>query len=289
MKKSIYKITNLINNKSYIGQTKDIQKRFSQHKINYGSCGGQGLKSTSLINQAIQKYGVKNFNFEILEQDIENYNDREKFWIEYYNSKTPNGYNICDGGENPPIKKGEENGNSFHSKEEIREIKKLLKNTNLSFKEIAKKYNYNSHSTIGYINQGIIWYDENEVYPLRNTGCNKNLSSQKVQLIIHDLLNTNLTQQAIADKYNIGRHIVTAINNGESYKQINHTYPLRQLKKRKRQPLTPKEVENIIFDIKNTKNTFTDIANKYHVSVATISNINKGKAHKQKNFEYPIR
>ena len=259
MKKSIYKITNLINNKSYIGQTKDIQKRFSQHKINYGSCGGQGLKSTSLINQAIQKYGIENFNFEILEQDIENYNDREKFWIKYYNSKTPNGYNIC----------------SFHNKKEIEEIKELLKNTGLSFKEIAKKYHYNSHSTIGYINQGIIWYDEHETYPLRNTGCNKNLSSQKVQLIIHDLLNTNLTQQTIADKYNIGRHVVTAINNGESYKQINYTYPLRQLKKRKRQ--------------KNTKNTFTNIANKYHVSVATISNINKGKAHKQKNLEYPIR
>lgn len=47
----------------------------------------------SLINSAIKKYGKENFSFEILEY-AENYNEREKFWIKYYNSKVPNGYNI---------------------------------------------------------------------------------------------------------------------------------------------------------------------------------------------------
>lgn len=72
MLKSIYKITNKINNKIYIGQSVHPFERFSQHCYNKQT-------NTSLINRAIQKYGKENFNFEIIESDIENYNEREKY------------------------------------------------------------------------------------------------------------------------------------------------------------------------------------------------------------------
>ena len=78
MKKSIYKITNLINNKIYIGQSVSPYKRFAQHCINHGVKGGKN-SDTSLINLAIRKYGKENFSFEIMEEDIENYNEREKY------------------------------------------------------------------------------------------------------------------------------------------------------------------------------------------------------------------
>ena len=89
IKKDIYIIKNDINNKVYIGQSLNSENRFKSHcKPN---------KDNSLIDKAIQKYGKEHFYYEILESQIENYNEREKYWIEYYNSKKTNGYNILNG------------------------------------------------------------------------------------------------------------------------------------------------------------------------------------------------
>ena len=55
----IYKITNLINKKVYIGQALDIFHRWSKHS---------SAPTNSLIHQAIREYGIENFSFEIIEQ-----------------------------------------------------------------------------------------------------------------------------------------------------------------------------------------------------------------------------
>lgn len=288
MKKSIYKITNLINNKVYIGQSSDPNRRFLEHSINYGSKGGKDNKK-SLINFAIRKYGKENFILEILESNIENYNEREQYWISFFNSKTPNGYNISSGGDNPPYKIGTDNPNTSHTKEEIEEIKYLLEFTDIPIKDIAQMYHYANHSTIGFINEGKNWRDENRIYPIRVTNCSKNLPIDKVLCIITDLQETTLTQQDIADKYKIGRHIVTAINIGESYKQKELTYPIRPSKAYKKKKKNLEEIQCIIKDLQNSDLTLTDIAKKHYTSVASISNINQGKSYKQKDIEYPIK
>ena len=95
--KDIYIIKNRINTKVYIGQSVDAAQRFIKH------CKKSSIKNNSLIDYAIQKYGANNFWFEILEKQVENYNEREKYWIQYYNSLSPNGYNLMSGGEDPPI------------------------------------------------------------------------------------------------------------------------------------------------------------------------------------------
>ena len=97
MKKAgiIYKITNLINGKIYIGQTqRTLEKRISEHK----------RKNKFLICHAIKKYNWNNFKSEVIEEcdTIEKLNEREKFWIAYYDCKTPKGYNSTDGGEGVP-------------------------------------------------------------------------------------------------------------------------------------------------------------------------------------------
>ena len=56
-----------------------------------------------MIDKAIQKYGAHNFWYEILESQIEDYNEKEVYWIKKYNSVKPNGYNIQTGGEEPVI------------------------------------------------------------------------------------------------------------------------------------------------------------------------------------------
>ena len=91
----IYKITNIITQKSYIGQTKrTIQRRFNSHI----SEANRNLYDTYL-HRSIRKYGKENFIVELIEEcNRENISDREIFWIKELNTKSPNGYNLHDGG-----------------------------------------------------------------------------------------------------------------------------------------------------------------------------------------------
>ena len=85
----------------YVGQAINSAERFIAH------CKPSSIKNNnSIIDKAIQKYGANNFWFEIIESQIENYNEREKYWIKELNALSPNGYNIQLGGEDPPIHYG---------------------------------------------------------------------------------------------------------------------------------------------------------------------------------------
>ena len=88
----IYCITNIVNNKKYVGQSTHIHKRW------YDECYRAAHERTvndMPLYQAIAKYGKENFLFEVLEEcAIEQLNERETYWINYFNSYSPNGYNI---------------------------------------------------------------------------------------------------------------------------------------------------------------------------------------------------
>ena len=95
----IYKITNLVNKKTYIGSAKSILNRFSVHK--------RTLRRNKHFNKHLQssynKYGIDNFSFEILEiidcKNVNFINEREEFFIQKYKSNDNKfGYNnrvIC--------------------------------------------------------------------------------------------------------------------------------------------------------------------------------------------------
>ena len=88
----IYKITNIKNNKCYIGQSTDIINRFYQHK--------QTKKTNKHLFNSISKYGLNAFTFEIIELcETCDLNEREKYWIQFYHSTSPLGYNLTDGGD----------------------------------------------------------------------------------------------------------------------------------------------------------------------------------------------
>ena len=79
----IYKITNKINNKSYIGQSIHCGKRLDEH-----CCGNQ------FIDEVIQLEGIENFNFEILKQvEKHELNLWEDYYIDKFNTLFPKGYN----------------------------------------------------------------------------------------------------------------------------------------------------------------------------------------------------
>ena len=89
----IYMWTNNKNKKKYLGQCRvDIMTRYYAHVSGHGG--------SQLLKNAIDKYGIKNFTFEILHDGVldEFLDDYEKEAIREYNSIVPNGYNIESGG-----------------------------------------------------------------------------------------------------------------------------------------------------------------------------------------------
>ena len=91
MKGIIYKITNKVNGKSYIGQTRyTMEFRWRQH---------QHKKDNTYFHNAIHRYGVDNFKIEILEEcNVEDLNSREIFYIAKFNT-FKDGYNLTIGGD----------------------------------------------------------------------------------------------------------------------------------------------------------------------------------------------
>lgn len=90
--KWLYKISNTINDKLYIGITIDPDRRWKQHSTFNTNC--------QAIKNAMRKHGVENFNFELLCCGEDDYiEDLEIKAIHAYNSQSPDGYNITIGGE----------------------------------------------------------------------------------------------------------------------------------------------------------------------------------------------
>lgn len=158
----IYKIKNKINGKIYIGQSSNIEKRWDEHKraVHYQS---QHTYEYPLY-RAIRKYGIENFDFCVIEIcSIENLTIREQYWIDFYNSKVPNGYNQEDA---VAAKRGEKCNFAVLTDVQAKEIIRLLQNTNIPMSEIAEIYNV-SGSCIEDINKGRRRVQNNIDYPVR--------------------------------------------------------------------------------------------------------------------------
>ena len=128
----IYKITNIQNNKVYIGQTiRPIEQRFKRHL----SDALNNILDTHFA-RAIRKYGKENFTIEEIDtaQTQEELNQKEQYWIRYYNS-VKEGYNETDA-----ISKC--GGNTYQSKteEEMEVIKEKIRQTKIGAKNpMARK------------------------------------------------------------------------------------------------------------------------------------------------------
>ena len=94
----IYKITRIENGKSYIGQSNDIERRIKEHQY----------KTDIPIELAIKKYGIDAFTYEVIEECLlEELDEKEKYWINKFNTYKGFGYNCNEGGG---ANQGENNG-----------------------------------------------------------------------------------------------------------------------------------------------------------------------------------
>lgn len=217
-KRAVYIITNKKNNKSYIGQTKDPQRRFKEH---CRVC----KNSTSLISQAIQKYGKDNFEFKILGW-YEGYLKKEREMIALYKTLAPNGYNILEGEENPPFHKGEAHPLAKLSQKEVDAIQfDMMYNWDMRFKDFQRKYSL-TKDQFRHIREGSSWRREDLIYPLRPT--EKEINILRANQVIYLLKNTNLTQKEIGKIVGWSRSAVTMINIGKNHFREEETYPIRK-------------------------------------------------------------
>lgn len=170
----IYKIENSINNKVYIGQSTNIEKRFAQHKSPYE----QERFSDKPLYKAFSKYGIQNFNFEVLEEcDIEKLNEKECYWIKKYNSLCHEfGYNIRSGGE---CNAGEDHPNHKLTKEDVIDIRTRYANHERKKDVEALYYHKIGSSGFSKVWKGETWKGIlDEVYTSENKNFHKHNTGQ---------------------------------------------------------------------------------------------------------------
>lgn len=195
MRGFIYKITNKINGKSYIGQTiQDVKERFYQHCAT--KCSQAILNM--VIHKAINKYGKSNFTIEVIEEiESTNLNDRERYWIKYYDSYN-NGYNSTEGGQDG-IKlfknlDTESIVREYKSGKSLREIGRLFNVDKQTIKDLLVRNNINLRTTRTY-----------------------KLSQKDREDIIKDL-SLGLSRKEIISKWNISKSYLSQLING--YRRI---------------------------------------------------------------------
>lgn len=97
-KGGIYKITNINDDRIYIGRTTNFVTRWRMHARCGTGADPKGTQATTRLYEAMRRDGCENFTFEIIDVcNNEDHAEREKYWISYYKS-AEYGYNIQSGG-----------------------------------------------------------------------------------------------------------------------------------------------------------------------------------------------
>lgn len=183
----LYMATCISNGKSYIGQSRNPIKRILEH---IRTSMGNNTAKQKLIHKAIRKYGIHNFQWEIIQSEIpiEKINETEISAILLFNTKNPYGYNVTDGGEGlngttvseETRKKMSESRKKYITEEVRQEMKKRMINNTFN---LGNKQSEETKSKISKANLGKKRSDEFRKHlQLINTG--KTLSEDHRQKLL---------------------------------------------------------------------------------------------------------
>lgn len=192
-------------------------------KYNYTPGGELSFTTAKFEDEIIEE--VKN----LLEQrvDYETIKDRTGISISHI-SEINTGKRRRDRNRTYPINEMTR-GRKINS-EQLQEIICLLQNTDMTCAEIGQKYNV-SGTEIQKINYGSIQRQEGITYPIRTriiSHRKHTLTSEELSELCNDIINTNISFNQLANKYNISITTVYNINKGTSRKNDKYTYPLRK-------------------------------------------------------------
>lgn len=233
----IYMIKNKVNNKIYIGQSFNIKERWAKGHI-------KPLEMNNHINIHLQrswnKYGKENFEFIIIEECIiSELNKKEIFWIEFYDS-FKNGYNRTLGGEGSRGLKFSEESKKLLSKNSYFNILKYWKGKHLS-KETKQKLSISIKLTL------------------------KNMPEEKKQqMILNRKMNRKPFIMTDENKEKLRLANVGKIMSDETKEKIS-----------KAQKKLSNEQEIEIIDLLNQGIEGREIAKKYNICPASITNVKK--------------
>lgn len=218
----IYKWTNLINNKVYIGQSVNIMARKAEHiKL------AKNENYTTNIAKAIRKYGIENFNFEVIEECLYTELDtKEEYYINYYDSlNKEKGYNMLKVGE-IPSSIGSKNPMAKITEEIVLDIRNKIYNQKIDSLTVFNEYSHLiSFDTFRKIRDGITW---------KNVDCSmicdikvKRAGLPKAKLTKEDIIEIRLrskteTIEEIARDYSniVNKNSIKRVINYETWKNI---------------------------------------------------------------------
>lgn len=229
----IYAIKNKINNKFYIGISIDIKRRWLTHVRDFN----KQQHYNEYLQNAWHKYGGENFEFIILEQleNIDNHllNEKEKFWIENYNSYN-DGYNLTIGGDSEFFV-------SYETREKIRQ-------KNIERKEFGE-----------------------------NNPFSKLTNEQVLEIVKYYNDNKNISQEEIAQKYNVCRQTINNILSGKSWNKITGiVYVKKNIIK-----LNEEQILDILKCYDNKESSIIELSEKYNIKYGTVYSIVTGRRNKK--------
>lgn len=234
MKGIIYKITNKVNGKSYIGQTRyTLEFRWRQHLHK---------KDNTYFHNAIRKYGAENFSLEVLEEcPYFNLNEREIFYIAKYDSFN-SGYNLTIGGD------GNKRLLLDNSYDEIKE----LYLSGFSSNKIATLYNVDKASIIKILRQLKVKIRTNSL----------NINRQEFKELVRDY-QSGFSLRELAKRYNCS---------GPGLKEFLLKKGV-DLRKRYSLLKDIESQQNLIYDYTSGNKTLDECQKYYHCSYATIMKV----------------
>lgn len=169
----IYKITNKVNGKCYIGKTeKSVEQRFKEH---ISDSKKERCKNRPLY-RAMNKYGVDNFTIELIES-CDNTTEQEIYWIGFYKSYGNSGYNATKGGD----------GKKFIDYETVLEFYSVNYRTKTVL-EIAKLFDID-HS-------GLCRFLTSQGFDLTKNKINRSPTKRKVLLVEYNMIFESLSDAA---------------------------------------------------------------------------------------------
>lgn len=285
----IYKITNKVNGKIYIGKTKRTSHiRWIEHIRDSKNYPQKNIP----LHKAIQKYGVDNFLCEILEDNIplDNLNKKEKAYIKKYKTTNSNlGYNCTQGGDGGTVY-------SKLSENDVKEIKAILQNINntLSLDEISKSYMV-SKNTISLINTGKTWFDPSLKYPLRKTPTrNIGITKELYKNIVNDLLDEKFKMKEIQEKYKVSPSLINSINQGKHcynknnsyYSNVyNGKYPIRTIKQNIHLEV---DFNNVFHEVLFSNKSIIQIEKDFNIPFNGLRYIILGKRRRELTTKYIV-